>query len=383
MPGFPHAAPSVIAIRGSVYSALAERLERFEGEVYPLHVGDTWMEPAVGCRMEDLHVAEHPGMHRYTAPQGLAALLETAAAYVERRTGVPTHRGQLLITTGATGALGAAVGALVGPGEEVLVVAPHWPLIDGIVRSFHGMPVDVPLPDTAGSPETAVRALEAARTPRSVALYLNTPNNPSGRVIPRPWLEAMVSWAVERKLWIFADEVYERYQYEGEHLSCRVLAPEHTFAAYSFSKAWGMAGNRCGFMVGPERAMIELRKIGTHTFYSAPTAAQLAGVRALGPAGDAWVETARQQYRAVGEQAAARLGLEPPEGGAFLFFDVAPHLDERGLAGLLEDCVEHGLLLAPGPSFGPYPTHVRLCFTAVDPERTGRGIEILARLLGR
>jgi N-succinyldiaminopimelate aminotransferase len=264
-----------------------------------------------------------------------------------------------------------------------LLVAPHWPLIDGIVRSFHGVPVDVPILGTIATPEDALRALEAALTPRTVALYLNTPNNPSGRVIPRSWLEVMVAWAVERNLWIFADEVYERYQYEGEHVACRVFAPEHTFAAYSFSKAYGMAGNRCGFMVGPERAMLELRKIGTHTFYSAPTAGQLAGVRVLGPEGDVWVEAARQKYRAVGEQAAVRLGLEPPRGGTFLFFDVAPHLDERGLQGFLEACVEQGLLLAPGPSFGPYPTHVRLCFTAAPPERTLRGVEILAGLLGR
>ncbi|NJM06545.1 pyridoxal phosphate-dependent aminotransferase [Candidatus Gracilibacteria bacterium] len=264
-----------------------------------------------------------------------------------------------------------------------MLVAPYWPLIDGIVRSFHGTPVDVPLLGTVGSAEDAVRALEAVSTPRTVALYLNTPNNPSGRVIPHPWLEAIVEWATERGLWIFADEVYERYQYQGEHFSCRALAPEQTFAAYSFSKAWGMAGNRCGFMVGPEPAMAELRKIGTHTFYSAPTAAQLAGELALGPTGDAWVEAARQQYQSLGAQTAARLGLEPPEGGTFLFFDVAHRLDQRGLQGFLEDCVDHGLLLAPGSSFGPYPTHVRLCFTAVPPERTLRGVEILARLLGR
>jgi aspartate/methionine/tyrosine aminotransferase len=142
-----------------------------------------------------------------------------------------------------------------------------------------------------------------------------------------------------------------------------------------------MAGNRCGYVVGPREVMDHVRKVSTHTFYSTPTASQVAAVRALAGPGDAWARAARDQYRATGAAAAARLGLPAPEGSTFLFFDVAPHLGERGLAGFLEACVARGLLLAPGPSFGPYPTHVRLCFTAAPPEVTLRGVEALAPLL--
>jgi N-succinyldiaminopimelate aminotransferase len=84
----------------------------------------------------------------------------------------------------------------------------------------------------------------------------------------------------------------------------------------------------------------------------------------------------------VGERAAARLGLPAPRGSTFLFFDVAGCLDGRGLGGFLEDCVERGLFVAPGASFGPYPTHVRLCFTAAPPDVVDRGVEVLAALLG-
>ena len=76
MPRHPALSPTVTAISGSVYSKLAQKLAVHRGPVYPLHVGDTWMEPPTGCRMEDLRVGEHPGMHRYTAPQGLPALLD-------------------------------------------------------------------------------------------------------------------------------------------------------------------------------------------------------------------------------------------------------------------------------------------------------------------
>jgi len=378
-----HFSPSVQDIAGAVYSALAHRLATHRGEIYPLHVGDTWMEPPEGCRMEDLRVAEYPGMHRYAAPQGMPALLDAIAERVRRRTGVATGRENVLVATGATGGLGAVAGAILAPGDEVLLLAPYWPLINGIMRSFHGVPVDVPFFGAADSPETAVEVVRERLTPRTAALYLNTPSNPTGRLIPRSWIEALVDWAEREDLWIIADEVYEDYVYEGEHTYCRPLAPERTLAAHSFSKAYGMAGNRCGYVVGPPRAIEQLKKIGLHSFYSTPTASQIAALRVLAGPGDAWAARAREQYRETGRRVAERLGLPAPLGSTFLFFDVAPFLDETGLAGFLERCVDRGLFLSPGSSFGPYPTHVRLCFTAAPPDVIERGVEALAPLMGR
>lgn len=382
MPRHPALSPSVAEITGAVYSRLARKLAEASGPIYPLHVGDTWMEPPEGCRMEDLRVADHPGMHRYTAPQGLPTLLAAIATRVEDRSGVPTTPDEVLVAAGGTGALGAAVGALVNPGEEVLILAPFWPLIAGIVRSFHGQPVAVPFLGRAGSAAEAVEIVERYRTDRTVALYLNTPNNPSGRLIPREQLAALAGWAREHDLWLLSDEVYEDYQYAGEHVYTRPLAPERTFATHSFSKAYGMAGNRCGYVVGPAAAMLELRKIATHTFYATPTASQLAALRALARGGE-WVAAARAQYAETGRWAAERLGLEAPLGSTFLFFDVAGHLEADGLDGFLGRCADRGLFLAPGPSFGPYPTHVRLCFTAAPPAVVREGVEVLAELLGR
>jgi aspartate/methionine/tyrosine aminotransferase len=182
---------------------------------------------------------------------------------------------------------------------------------------------------------------------------------------------------------VITDEVYEPLVYRGEHARALPLAPERTFLAQTFSKCYGMAGNRCGYVVGPRAVMIELRKVATHTFYSTPTAAQWAAARALAGPGDEWAEAARIQYAETARRAAERLGVPGPEGSTFLFLDAAGALDERGLPGLLERAVERGLLVAPGPSFGPYPTHVRLCYTAVEPERALRGVAVLAELLGR
>ena len=383
MPLHPRTAPGLEEVGGSLFSKLARKLSSFEGEVFPLHIGDTWMEPAEGSRMEDFTVEDHPGMHRYAPPQGIPELREALAARVEARSGVPTVSANLLVTAGATGALGTAVGALVSPGEEVLILAPHWPLITGIVRSFHGVPVPVPYLGRVTSVDEALKTVEEHRTDDTVALYLNTPNNPTGRIIPRQELEALAAWARDRDLWLLADEVYEDYVYEGEHTYLRSLAPERTFAAHSFSKAYGMAGNRCGYCVGPEPAIGQLLKVAVHTFYSTPTASQLAALAVLGPGGDAWIRRARQRYRELGEWSAQRLGAPTPKGSTFLFLDVAGRLDDRGLEGFLLDCADRGLFVAPGPSFGPYPTHVRVCFTSAVPDRVRRGIELLAEMLGR
>ena len=207
--------------------------------------------------------------------------------------------------------------------------------------------------------------------------------NPTGQLIPRPWIEAMVAFARRYDLWILSDEVYEHYCWGGEHTYTRPLAPERTFSTHSFSKAYGMAGTRCGFTIGPASAMEATRKISTHSFYAAPTVAQLCARNALAGPGDVWAAEAAKAYRTVGEAAALRLGVAAPQGGTFLFFDVAAALDERGLGGFLEDLVEEGVFLAPGESFGPYPTHVRLCYTAAPPDVVMRGVERVARRLGR
>ncbi len=366
---------------GSPYSSLVKRVYASGVEVFPFHVGDTWMEPPEGCRMEDLAVADYPGMHRYAPVAGLPELVGKLVERQRARTGLPVERSEVLVTAGATGGLGAILGGLVSPGEEVLIVAPFWPLIAGIVRSFHGIPVPVPAMGDVDSPEGLVAALKAKRTDRTMAVYVNSPNNPTGQVLPASWLEALVEFAASEDLWVLADEVYEDYVFDGDHTYLRPLAPERVFAAHSFSKAYGMAGNRAGYVVGPAEPLAECRKIGVHTVYSTPTASQLAAERVLGDVGDAWVAEACAKYAEIGREAAAALGRPAPGGSTFLWLDVADRLDHRGLQGFLEDAGEQGLLLAPGPSFGPYPTHVRMCFTATPPDVTRRGVQALARLL--
>jgi len=384
MPRFPAVAQSSRGVKSSVYSGATNKPSAAVAPV-PLHIGDTWMEPAIGCRMQDLTVQEHPGLHRYSPVPGYPQLRDRIAEIQSERTGIATERRQVLVTGGATAGLAATVAALVSPGEEVLLVAPYWPLIAGSIRAFGGVPVDVPMMTEVETAADAIARLEAHRSERTVAVYWNTPHNPTGRLIPRDWLDAMTEWARDHQFWIFSDEVYEDYVYAGEHVHARSLSPDNTMSVHSFSKAYGMAGNRCGYLAGPDEAIDAVKRIMTNINYSACSASQLAALNALNGAADDWVAEAREAYAGLGRDAAAALNLAAPLGSTFLFPDVSKALAERhpteGLGGLLGELAEAGVLVAPGPSFGPYPNHVRVCFTSAPPDQIRRGVEILAATL--
>jgi N-succinyldiaminopimelate aminotransferase len=366
---------------GAVYSPNAGRHDAVAADACPLNVGDTWLEPFVGGRMQDLASADLPGLNRYSPTQGLPELIDAIVEKVRTRNDIAVERDSVLVCAGATAALSTAVGMLAEAGEEVLILSPFWPLIRGIVQTFAASPVEVPFYDQVDSAQAAVEAVRERLTEKSVALYVSTPSNPTGRVLPESWLHALAELAQRENLWLLADEVYEDYVYRGEHASLARFAPERTLTVFSFSKAYGMAGYRTGYLIGPPDAVAEASKIGTHTFYCAPTAGQHAGLRALRD-GEDWVENARASYRAVGEATASALGLPPPEGSTFLFVDAGPSLDERGLTGFLADCLDDGVALAPGSSCGSdYATWVRLCYTAAPPATVAAAISKLAKRL--
>jgi N-succinyldiaminopimelate aminotransferase len=256
-------------------------------------------------------------------------------------------------------------------------------LIRGIVCAARATPVEVPFFDRVATAAEALAALDACRTPRTVALYFSNPSNPSGRVLAPDLLEALAAWARRHDLWLLSDEVYEAFVYRGEHVATARFAPERTITAGSFSKTYGMAGHRVGWLVGPAAVIAEAHKVSVHSAYHAPTAAQAAALRAL-EGGAAWVKSARESYARVGREAAALLGVPAPEGSCFLFVDAAARLDARGLDGVLADCFADGVVLAPGASSGAaYGSWVRLCYTALPPEAALEGVRRLARRLGR
>ncbi len=377
MPGFPSAAPTAEAVTGSVFSALAHKIASYTGERYPLHVGDTWMAPPVDAQTLELP----PQVHRYSPPQGILPLRQALADDIGQRHGLAVDPAQLSVTAGATEGLAIAAGAMFSPGDEVLVLAPHWPLIHGILTWNRAIPVRV---DILGlSDDDVIAAIAEHTTARTAAIYVNTPSNPTGRVLPESVLAAIVEHAERHALWLLADEVYEHHQFVGTHVPLRRLAPERTVSVHSCSKALGLAGYRVGALVVPEPLVSAVFKVRAHASYNTCTLSQSVALAALqGPAA-AWIAESRQAYAQAGREAAQALSVPEVPGGTFLFVDVADALDDRGLVGWLGDAADRGLFLSPGPSFGDYPTHVRVCFTCAPPDVTQRGIAVMKSLLAR
>ncbi len=383
MPKRDRFARHVEAMPGAVYSPFADAARQREDHIHPLHVGDTWRTPFEGGRLEDLKTQSLPGLHNYCDTRGWPALVDAIVGKLRERNDLIVERESVLVSAGATAGLSCVAGALLEPGDEIMILSPFWPLIRGIVQAFGGTPVEVPFYDRVTSAQSAVDVVRAHLSERSVALYVSTPSNPTGAVLPGDWLEALAGFAREADLWLISDEVYESLVYGGEHVSMGRFAPERTVSTFSFSKTYGMAGNRVGYVVGPPALIEQARKIGTHTYYNAPTGPQVSALRAL-ESGDAWVDAARKSYADVGQRCAERLHLPAPGGSTFLFVDVADQVDERGLDGLLADLFDDGVLVAPGASSGRgYEQWIRLCYTAEPPDLVIEAVERVARRLGR
>ena len=385
MPRHPHPASTSQGLSDRVYSALAERARGRGAPVFPLHVGDTWLAPPDAARDEARDCAHRPRTWNYSPIQGEPVLLDAIRARVRARHGTELDPECLQVMPGATTGLAVAVAALLEPGEELLLPSPFWPLIRGIARGRGCVPVEVPfftrLGEAGFDPE---RALEAAVGPRTAAIYVNTPHNPTGRVLPPAALDAVARVARRHDLWVIADEAYEDLAY-GEPPVPLWLRPDlagRTVAMHTLSKSHALAGARIGYAHGPPPAMAAVRGVQAFDSYCAARPMQLAAARALA-GGDAWQAEARRLYAAAGRAAAAAAGVAAPEAGTFLFLDVSGALRPgEGLDGFLERCLDAGVLVTPGPACGrDFATWVRLCFTAVPPADLDRALERLAPLL--
>lgn len=383
MARYPDPSPTAATLSDSVYSALAEKARARPGRVFALQVGDTWLEPPPFARAEAQRGEDHPRLHNYSPVQGEPALLEGIQLRLRARWGERVERDAIQVMLGATGGLSVVVDTLLDPGDEVIVLAPYWPLIRGIVASRGAVPVEVPFFDRLGSPGFDPEAAVArAVGPRTAALYLNTPNNPTGRVIPDEVVAALGGIARRHGLWIVSDDVYEDLCYLDPPAPpwARPGLRERTVATHSFSKSYAMAGARVGYTHGPRAVMQAIRGVQTFKTYCAPRPFQLAAIRLLAE-GDAWLAETRARYAEAGRRAAAALGVPAPESGSFLFLDASPWFRPgEALSGFLERCLEAGVLVTPGEAAGSaYRSWVRLCYTAVPPDDLD---EALGRLRG-
>ncbi|MFW5920909.1 MAG: pyridoxal phosphate-dependent aminotransferase [Polyangiales bacterium] len=389
MPRHPQLSPTTSTLSSTVFSDLVKKAKEREGPIFPLHVGDTYREPLEAARAERQLTAEHPRLHNYAPVQGEPELLDAIVARMKERTGIERDRKQVQVMSGATAGLSVVAATILSPGDEVLLPAPFWPLIRGIIASRGATPVQVPFLDRIGSKGFDPEAeLERRVTDRTVALYVNTPSNPTGRIIPSDVIDAMVKVAKRHDLWVVCDEAYEELWFGDEGPApvwARGDLRDRAVAAHTLSKSYGLAGARVGWTHGPEGVMKAIRGAQTFMTYCSPRPMQFGAVHALRD-GDGWLAEARRDYRKAGDAAADVLGIERPAGGTFLFFDAGPYLpdDADSCMPFLERCIEAGVLLTPGASCGEdYARWVRLCFTSVPMDELERALGALQPLVAK
>jgi aspartate aminotransferase len=304
----------------------------------------------------------------YSESRGLIELREAIAAKLRYENGIEVDPGeQLLITAGTHEALSVALQALLDPGDEVVLVDPSWVAYQGMVRLAGGVPTFTTL--RAGRLDED--DLRAAITPRTKAILVNNPNNPTGTVLTRQELEGLARVAQEHDLLVITDEIYEHFLYDGrQHVSLATLPgmAERTLTINGVSKAYAMTGWRVGYAAGPSWWIEAMLLVHQH-FISAPcTFAQKGAVAAFTVAKDAYAEmvAAYTRRRAALAAGLTSLGLQvtPPEGACFYFPRFPGGLSSQELSDLFLE--RAGLMLTPGSAFGPSGEgHLRLSFASL------------------
>ena len=393
VPRFPSLSSPARALPSSIFDELMRRLAAYRGKVIPLHIGDTHLAPPDRSRLGSLGfpTGPDPDLYRYSPPPGKQELLDAVVQKLGRQNRFPAaDRDHVQITAGATHALSCAVRSVLDPGEELLLLTPYWPLIRGIAVSSGVRPVDVPFSLQLLREQRAPveDLIEEHVTPLTAGIYLCTPNNPDGKVLTREEVTAIARVADRHGLWLLSDEVYEDLLYDGrEHVSVGSLPgmEERAITVFSFSKSYGQAGLRVGYVVAPRSAAAAVRKMSNHTVYCVPKAMQKAALAAL-EHGAEFLAGARRDYAAARDHAHGRLAelCIRPEAATYLWLDLGRfrRRGEEDCLGLLARMADAGVLLAPGAVFGhAYRSWARLCFTAVGRAMLDEAIDRVRQVL--
>ncbi len=336
------------------------------------------------------------GVAPYPPVAGLAPLREAIAHYYTRYYGTPVTPSQVVVSNGSKQAIYNALLAIVEPGDEVIIPMPYWVSYLPLVHLAQGRPVLVPTTQKSQyrlSPE----ALERAITPRTRALILNSPSNPTGTTYSREDYAALAEVLRHHpSLWIIADEIYDLLVYEGKAVSFLELEEfrERTIVCNGFSKAFAMPGWRLGYLIAPVDIAQAAIKVQGQTTAGANIIAQKAAIAGLTADIEALIAPMRKAFQERRDTLYQYLSTHHPElhpykpQGAFYFFlSVEAYLHRKtpnhtilNTADQVADyLLENGLALVSGTGFG-MPTHVRLSY-AVALSEIQAGLTLLTQAL--
>jgi len=324
------------------------------------------------------------GHTKYTGNAGLLALRKVISEYLVRRFELDYDAGeQIVVTVGGSEAIDLAIRSLVNPGDEVIIPVPSFVCYGPITKMAGGTPVFV---ETKAENEFRLTAdeLRMAITPKTKALIMPYPCNPTGAIMERSDLEVVADVLRGTDIMIISDEIYAELTYGQHHVSIVNIPDmyERTVYVGGFSKSHAMTGWRMGYACGPAEIIRQMLKIHQYAIMSSPTTSQYAAIQAM-MGGDGDVQDMRSEYderRKVLHSGLLKIGLECflPRGAFYMF----PSIKSTGLSSVMfceRFLIDEGVAVIPGCAFGPGGEgFIRMCYAA-----SLENIEIAVERMGR
>jgi aspartate/methionine/tyrosine aminotransferase len=324
--------------------------------------------PVAAC--EAAKAAIDAGKSGYTQTQGIPQLRERLEGAVRDELGQPGRK--LCVTSGSSGALVLVLMAMIDPGDEVILFEPAFVMYRPLVEFLGGRCVIV---DTSPSFSIDVERVAAAITPRTKAILLNTPSNPTGFVAPLETVRDLARLAEQTGVTLISDELYRSYCYDE---------PFHSPAAHSdaivvidgFSKSHAMTGWRVGWVHGPAEIIDACTMLQQYTFVCAPQIGQWGAIAAIDAPMDVPLSECKRKRDKLMAGIAGHYSFVKP-GGAFYLYPEAPGGSGKRFAEIAAE--QEKLIVVPGSVFGAADTHFRIAYTVSD-RTLDRGIAALIRL---
>jgi aspartate/methionine/tyrosine aminotransferase len=339
----------IVQIRNKVMAMRGEGLQ-----VHSLHGGEPFFETPDDIKFAAVRALVENQTH-YAPSSGLLPLRKALVEKLALKNGIHVDTDEVIVTVGGSQGLYAAFQSVLDAGDDAIVFSPYWTPLSDLVTGAQARPLLVP---TITARRNGIRpTLEQFATPKTRAIYYNTPQNPSGLVFTRAEAEEVAAFALERDLVVIADEAYEDLVYDGEHVSIASLPgmAERTITAFTFSKTYAMTGWRAGYAVAKEPFMTALRKIVLYSTNGVTTPVQHAMIQALATP-ESQIAARREEYRKRRDLLVAGLnevGLvcEPPAGAFYAFPNVEKiHRNSRTAAQTLLEKAH--IATIPGSVFG-------------------------------
>ncbi|MCP3420005.1 aminotransferase class I/II-fold pyridoxal phosphate-dependent enzyme [Bradyrhizobium brasilense] len=380
---------------GTAAAAKAAKVAAASGrEIIDLAAGEIWSDLAPSVR-EGAIAAIHCNINRYTDTLGLMELRHALARKISAETAQPWSADEIAVTSGAKQALFNAAMVLLNPGDEVLIPSPYWTTFPAQVVIAGGTPIFVRTRHNNYVPR--LTDLAAAITPKTKAIVVNTPNNPTGTVYARDILAGIAKLAVDRDLWIIFDECYGSFVHAPHShdpiVSVAPWARDRTLIVNSFSKSLALTGWRIGYLAGPNAVIEAVKALQSHTTSNPNVIAQHGLLHHLGTRNPTFrlrLQRHVANARALGLSILSALTLVPQpaaQGGFYFYLDLGD-LQRRAMANGREldaDDVVKALLMnagvatVSGTAFGD-PAGIRLSY-GVDLESLDKGLRRLTATL--